>query len=282
MRSSPSEPGPFARPCSRTRQADPVKIASNGIRVNVDEKGSGDPALVFLHYWGGSTRTWHRVTAALMRSYRTIATDHRGWGESDAPVEGYALADLADDAAGVIGALDLKRYVLVGHSMGGKVAQLLASRRPPGLVGLVLVASAPPSPLALSAQAREMMAGAYASRETVEATIDRVLAARPLSPSDREQVIADSLRAAPQAKQAWPAVTGQEDIHDAVAAIEVPTLIIAGALDRVDTVESIRAELLPRVPGAALQVLPGTGHLSPLEAPAELAGLIDRFAAGLA
>lgn len=259
-----------------------MRIRSNGIHIHVEERGGGDLALVFLHYWGGSLRTWKHVTAALAPSYRTIATDHRGWGESDAPADGYALADLADDAAGVIRALGPPRYVLVGHSMGGKVAQLIASRRPEGLVGLVLASSAPPSPLALPAQAREMMAGAYATRATVEATIDQVLTARPLLPSDRAQVIADSLRGAPQAKKAWPASTSREDITDAVRAIGVPTLVIAGEADRVDTLDATRTELVPRIPGAVLHVLPGTGHLSPLEAPAELARLIDRFAAGLA
>jgi pimeloyl-ACP methyl ester carboxylesterase len=112
----------------------------------------------------------------------------------------------------VIQELNLKRYVLVGHSMGGKVAQLMASRRPTGLAGLVLVAPSPPSPMALPLQAREMMAGAYASRETVEATIDNVLTAKPRSAEDREQVIADSLRCAPPAKFAWPKATSQEDI----------------------------------------------------------------------
>jgi 3-oxoadipate enol-lactonase len=55
----------------------------------------------------------------------------------------------------VILELNLKRYVLVGHSMGGKIAQLMASRRPTGLAGLVLVAPSPPSPMALPLQARK-------------------------------------------------------------------------------------------------------------------------------
>ncbi|MBR7514038.1 alpha/beta fold hydrolase, partial [Mycobacterium tuberculosis] len=72
--------------------------------------------------------------------YRIVATDHRGWGDSEAPADHYGIADLAADAEGVIEALGLRRYVLVGHSMGGKVAQRMASRRPNGLEGLVLVA----------------------------------------------------------------------------------------------------------------------------------------------
>ena len=211
-----------------------MKVASNGIQISVEEQGDGDVALVFLHYWGGSSHTWKHVTAALAKSYRAIAIDHRGWGESDAPATGYALSDLTDDAEGVIRALDPKRYVLVGHSMGGKVAQLLASTRPDGLAGLVLVASAPPTPLAFPASAREMMANAYSTRETVEATIDQVLAGKPLDPVDRAQVIADSLHGAPQAKTARPAASSQEDISEAVGTINVPTVVVSGGLDRVD------------------------------------------------
>jgi pimeloyl-ACP methyl ester carboxylesterase len=255
-----------------------MKIASNGIRIHVEEQGSTDLALVFLHYWGGSSRTWGKVIAALPKSYRTIAIDHRGWGESDAPASGYGLADLADDAQGVIEALELKRNVLIGHSMGGKVAQLMASRRPKGLVGLVLVAPSPPQPMAMSPEARELMAGAYSTRESVGMTIDQVLTAKVLSPKDREQVIEDSLRGAPQAKSAWPRSTSLEDITGDVTAINVPTIVIAGELDRVDSVGLLKAELLSRVPHAVLHVLPATGHLSPLESPQELGRLIGDFA----
>ncbi len=255
-----------------------MKIASNGIRIHVEEQGGGDLSLVFLHYWGGSSRTWGRVISALPKAYHIIATDHRGWGQSDAPASGYGLADLADDAQGVIEALDLKRYILIGHSMGGKVAQLMASRHPGGLAGLVLVAPSPPQPMALPPEAREAMAGAYATRESVGMTIDQMLTAKALSPSDRDQVIEDSLRGAPQAKAAWPRSTSLEDITRDVAAIYVPTIVIAGELDRVDSVGLLEAELLSRLPHAVLRILPGTGHLSPLESPQEIARLIADFA----
>lgn len=104
----------------------------------------GELSLIFLHYWGGSSRTLAKVDAALPKSYWCLAIDHRRWDDSNAPIRGYALADMAADAYGVIETLDLKRYVLVGSSMGGKVVRLMASRRPKGVVGLVLVA---PSPL---------------------------------------------------------------------------------------------------------------------------------------
>ncbi len=254
-----------------------MKIASNGIRIHVVERGGGDVPLVFLHYWGGSSRTWDHVTAILSKSHRTIAIDHRGWGESDAPPGGYGLTDLAADAQGVIDALNLRHCVLVGHSMGGKVAQLMASRQSAWLAGLVLVAPSPPQPMSMPAAARETMAKAYATREAIEMTIDSVLTANPLSAADREQVIEDSLRGASQAKTAWPRATSLEDITDKVGAITVPTLVIAGEKDRVDSVDLLKAELLCRVTHAVLRVLPATGHLSMLESPRQLAELIAEF-----
>lgn len=258
-----------------------MRLASNGLKIHVDERGDGDVALIFLHYWGGSSRTWKHAIARLAPRFHIIAIDHRGWGQSDAPADGYALADLAADAEGVIQTLNLKRYVLVGHSMGGKVAQLMASRRPAGLAGLVLIAPSPPQPMTMPAEAREMMAGSYASRETIEAAIDNVLTAKPLSSEDREQVITDSLRGAPPAKIAWPRATSLEDITAEVGAINVPTIVIAGELDRVDSPDLLKAELLSRVPQAVMHVLPGTGHLSMLESPDALVLLVENFCGSL-
>jgi pimeloyl-ACP methyl ester carboxylesterase len=259
-----------------------MKIASNGIHIDVTDQGSGTPTVVFLHYWGGSSRTWNDVIAALPSAYRTVAPDHRGWGKSDAPVSGYALADFADDAQGVIDTLQLGQFVLVGHSMGGKIAQLLASRRPDGLVGLVMVAPSPPGPLVLPAEVRAEMKSAYTSRASVEGAIDHMLTARPLSLAHREQVIEDSLRGAPQAKAAWPDYASLEDITHDVAAIDVPAVVIAGELDKVDSVETLRTQLLPHIPHARMLVVPGSGHLSPLEAPLEVAGFIQEFVESLA
>jgi pimeloyl-ACP methyl ester carboxylesterase len=258
-----------------------MHIETNGTRIHVMQRGSGDLALVFLHYYGGSSRTWGKVAKALPDRYHVVATDHRGWGDSDAPANGYRIADLAKDAEGVIDALGLERYVLVGHSMGGKVAQLMASRRPKGLEGLVLVAPSPPTPMLLSEAERATLSSAYASRESVEFVIDHVLTARPLDAACREQVIEDSLKAAPQAKAAWPDVAMAEDISAAVESIVVPTLVISGEQDQVDRVATLEAQLLPRIPHAAMVILPDTGHLSPLEAPEDIAHNIARFVAAI-
>lgn len=259
-----------------------MHMTINGLDLHLRDKPGQGPTLVFLHYWGGSSRTWDAVVAALPARYRAVAPDLRGWGDSAAPADdAYALADFADDALQLVAALGLNDYVLVGHSMGGKIAQLVASRRPPGLAGLVLVAPSPPVPLQLPPPARAAMLGAYASRESVLGSIEHMLTAKPLSDTQREQVVADSLRGAPGAKTAWPARTSAEDIGAAAAAIAVPTLVVAGELDKVDPPAVLRAEVLARIPQATLRVLPGTGHLSPLESPAEVAAAIADFLTAL-
>ena len=105
-------------------------INTKGAAIHVAENGAGEPALMFLHYWGGSSRTWRGVIDRLGGKPRCIALDQRGWGDSVAIDGRYDLRTMADDAEGVAGALGLSRYVLVGHSMGGKVAQIIAARRP--------------------------------------------------------------------------------------------------------------------------------------------------------
>ena len=254
-----------------------MKISSNGIQINIEDRGSGDPVLVFLHYWGGSARTWSDVIDRLNDRHRSIALDHRGWGNSDAPDHGYGLSDLAEDAQGVIRALKLTRYLVVGHSMGGKVAQLLASRRPTGLVGLVLVAPSPPSPTVLPNDQREQVLHAYDSRESVAYVRDHILTALPLSEAQKERVVEDSLRGSPAAKQAWPTRVMPEDIRSAARLINVPTLVLSGEHDQVDPTSRLREELLPCIADGRLQVLSRVGHLSMLEKPEAVAQAIEEF-----
>jgi len=129
----------------RFRKGDVMKRTVVNLSLNVEERGAGEISLLFLHYWGGTHRTWNKVISQLENSFHSVAYDMRGWGQSGAAESGYSLAELANEAASLIQQLGLKKYVLIGHSMGGKVAQLLASRHPAGLVGLILVAPAAPT-----------------------------------------------------------------------------------------------------------------------------------------
>jgi len=124
---------------------------------------------------------------------------------------------------------------------------------------------------------REGMVNAYGSRDSILATVEQVLAPDGLHPDDLEIVIADSLAGAAAAKEAWPLMTSQEDITAAVKHIDVPVIVISGEHDRVDPPDVLRRELLSRIPQAQLHVLPKVGHLSPLEAPEDIADLIRAF-----
>jgi 3-oxoadipate enol-lactonase len=253
-----------------------VKLKAGELSFNVLESGSGEPALLFLHYWGGSARTWNGVTSQLSIHFRCIAYDQRGWGKSDAPEQGYSIRDLALDAKHIVETLHLSRYVLVGHSMGGKVAQFLASQRPPGLVGLVLVAPATPTPQDIPEPARQAQLHAYENRENALQTI-AFLTAHPPSDTLREQILADNFAASPHAKLAWPTLSAYEDISGVVGNIAVPTLILAGDQDRQDPLEQHRREVLPKIPGANMQVIRDSGHLIPIDQPHPLAEAIRAF-----
>jgi pimeloyl-ACP methyl ester carboxylesterase len=256
------------------------RIRVNGIELAVRDQGNGSPALMFLHYWGGSSRTWQMVTGQLASTFRCISYDQRGWGESDSPADGYGLTEMGADAEELIRAFDLKSYVLVGHSMGGKVAQLLASRRPPGLRGLVLVAPASPAPQDIPEPGREAQLHAYDNRDTVLQAI-AFLTHKPLNEKLRSHVIEDSLRGSKPAKLAWPTSGAYKDISDEVRKIAVPTLVLAGDHDRQDPLEQQQREVLARIPASTLLVVKDSGHLSPLEQPNQLAEAIAAFALGL-
>jgi len=255
-----------------------MKVRVNGVELHVEEQGQGDLALVFLHFYGGSSRTWSQVIAGLKDEYRCVAYDHRGWGDSDKSASSYAIRDLADDAEALIRELGLKRYALVGHSMGAKAAQLLASRRPAGLEALVLVAPSPPTPQEMPQEMREAMVRFYDSREGAEIALGNI-AILPLEDAVREKVLEDMQRSAPLARAAWPEAAMLEDISAEVANIGVPTLVLAGESDPVDRLETLRRELLPRIPHAELRAIPHTGHLSPLEVPDRIGSEIAAFMA---
>ena len=257
-----------------------MRMAVGDLHLNVVDTGVDQPALVLLHYWGGSARTWQSMTDDLARTYRCIAYDQRGWGQSDAPLEGYGLEDLAADAASLIAALGLARYVLVGHSMGGKVAQLLASRRPLGLEALILVAPASPSPQHIPDEAKNRQMHAYDNRQTALGAITFLTFRQPQG-DPLEALVEDSLAGSPGAKQAWPATAAYEDISGAVEQIAVPTLILVGDTDRQDPEEQQRSEVLPLIAGAKLEVLPECGHLIPIDQPVKAAAAIQAFLNGL-
>ncbi|WIY01147.1 alpha/beta hydrolase [Amycolatopsis mongoliensis] len=240
-------------------------------------RGTG-PTLVFLHYWGGSARTWDLVVDRLP-DRDTLAVDFRGWSRSNTLPGPYTLRQLADDTVAVLTDAGVDDYVLVGHSMGGKVAQLVAATRPTGLRGIVLVGSGPAKPAAeITAEYRQFLAHAYDTEESTAAARDTVLTATTLPARVKAQIGTDSRAGAEAARTEWPLRGIAEDITEHARMISVPALVIAGEHDRVEPAEVLRRNLVPYLSGAEFAVIPNSGHLIPVEAPDQLVDAIIAFA----
>lgn len=256
-------------------------IRTAGAELVVDDAGHDEPALIFLHYWGGSSRSWAPIRALLPSGRRSVALDQRGWGGSRSTDGRYDVEALAEDVIALSAALGIGRYVLVGHSMGGKVAQLAAGRRPAGLAGLVLVAPAPPTPMAVPLEVRSGMLASYQSRDGVLQALT-VLAGPDLDGEQRERVIEDTLRGHAEAKRAWPEHGMTVDISPALREVEVPVDILLGEHDQVEREAVLRPLFAQLLPLAPVTVVPGAGHLLPLEAPQVIASRCERMLAAVA
>ncbi|WP_329565598.1 alpha/beta fold hydrolase [Kitasatospora sp. NBC_01266] len=265
-----------------TTETTTAHVRVSGGTIGVRRHGWRGPTLVFTHYWGGSASTWDAVAELLPADRDTARFDQRGWGSSRRLPGPYHLRQLADDLVDVVTGLGLGSFVLVGHSMGGKVSQLAAARRPPGLAGLVLLAPAPPQPPAtVTAEYRHLLSHAYDSAHSVGQSLDQALTAAPLAPPARARAVSDSLAATDLARREWPLRGIAADITDAARLIKAPVLVLAGEHDRVEPVPVLRQHLLPHLPHARLEIVPGSGHLLPLEAPAAVATALTEFTAGL-
>ncbi len=252
-------------------------ISANGLYY--EDSGSGNVAVVFLHYFGSSGSAWSLLAAALCDHVRCIVPDLRGFGKSQSGARAFQVEDYADDVAELIRSLRLEKYVLVGHSMGGKIALALAARRPAGLQSLVLLAPSPPTPEPMDDDARDELRDMFGDREKIEAHLKK-LCARPLPHNVLYGECAQHLMASAAAWNAWIDGGSREDISDGMATINVPALVISGEDDEGITPELLRREVAARVPQARLGILADTGHLLPLERHTELASLLQDWLNG--
>lgn len=249
---------------------------NNGVTLRVLEQtpdGGVTPArrtLILLHNFGGSAEWWREV-AALVTGARLLMPDLRGFGESAEQPNGvgFGVGDMADDVGAVVSHFGLTNYALVGHSMGGKVAMLAASRRPIGLTNLYLLAPSPPTPEPIPDEIRQMLINEQLDRDAALKLLGKITGRR-IPDWACEQFVADQLRSSPAAWRAWLMHGSREDISAQVANIAMPVQILAGKEDGAIDVDVFRQEVAARL-RAPLMLLPGVGHLLSFEAAEETA-----------
>ncbi len=248
-------------------------VKKSNFRLNYVDTGKGDVSLVFLHYFGGSSRTWSDVIEELNGEFRCIAIDIHGFGDSHSISNGLSVDDNAQSVADVITTLQLKKYVLIGHSMGGKIALSLASRKPLGLEKLVLIAPSPPTPEPTSNKEQAQLLTAYNNRPALIKIINSITS-RALSDFNINNLVNDNLRASKTSWRSWIEQGSQEDISKQIVNIHIPVLVISGQDDKKLSSSFLRDEFVKYLQSLHFEEIGEAGHLLPIEAPATVAKLI--------
>jgi 3-oxoadipate enol-lactonase len=256
---------------------------SGGVQLATFERGRGRP-IVMINGLGASAHDWGPTVEQLATRARVITFDNRGAGASTAPADPFTLEQLADDTAAVFAAYGLTSAYLVGYSMGGMIAQILAATRPELVERLVLMAThmnsktAIPSTLQVQAamfpketlSREELVRGMYSVFVTPEFlarqrdTFERMLAVRMANLIPR------------LAWQLQLQAIVQSDRTGRVRAIRAPTLIIHGRDDpliRFGEGEKLR----DLIPGAQFVALDGCGHMVNWEKPTEVVAAISEL-----
>ena len=263
----------------------------NGIEVNYREKGEGYPVFL-LHGYTGNLRNWALQVPVISREFRMVSIDQRGHGHSDKPTqpEDYSLELMAEDACGLLEHLGIAECYVVGHSMGGAIAQNLALAHPDKVRALVLMDTWSEVPRGRGIEERAHLLQ-IAEAQGLPAVFDEQLRANPM---------ADQLRAQPVLLEVWRQqflmtsreaylyaargmVAGQS-ILDKLESIEVPTLVVCGEND--DPFMGPCRRIHERIPGSEFVIIPGAGHTPQIEKPADfnhaLTGFLSRVHQGVA
>lgn len=256
------------------------QLGVRGVSLSVDVQGDGN-AILFLNAFPLDRTMW-RPLSAVLTGWRRVMPDYRGFGESETPETGYSIDAYADDAAAVLGALKIDRAVVCGSSMGGYVSFALWRRHPELVRALILI----------NTRAMPDDAEGKAKRD---ATISRVRRDGPgfladvmvpdlLAPTtittmpDVVTQVTTAIRSA-RADGVAGALAAMRDRPDAtplLSTITVPTLVIAGHDDRLIPT-AVQRSMADAIPGSHFTVLPGAGHLAPLEQPVNTGRLVGEF-----
>ena len=263
---------------------------AGAVSIAYELRGSGPPLLMINGFRRSHVVWLEGVLQPLAERFQLILMDNRGTGHSDKPQDGYSIEAFADDCAGLIAGLGLQRAHVFGVSMGGMIAQRLATRHPDKVHGLALGCTNCGRGGSIPAEKRigELL------RLLPNATMD----AREVARRQEEAYYMPGFRASQRAvieglyelvnQQPTPphAVQGHLKAIDAFAAcadlpqIKAPTLVIAGEGDPLIPAENSRL-IAGRISGAQLALLPDASHFFWIEKPQETAAALIQFFGGL-
>jgi non-heme chloroperoxidase len=244
---------------------------SNGVTLHYAWQGPRTgPAVILIHGYSDSWFSFSRILPLLPSELRVIAPDMRGHGDSERPVAGYRIADMADDVL-----LDVPKAVLIGHSMGSFVARRVAELAPALVSRLVLIGGALKAD---NAGMRELQRVVDELTDPVNEAFVREFQmstiAMPVPEPFLEAVIANSRR---MPARIWKAVIqGLIKFEPAAVRPDVRTLVLGGREDAVfsRTEQMVLARQFPR---GELQLVDGVGHTLHWEQPAMFVNALTRF-----
>jgi N-formylmaleamate deformylase len=250
---------------------------ANGIQIHYLRTGGSKPPVVLLHGLTASGACWSPLARALEGEYDVVMPDSRGHANSSTPLDGYRYGDLAADVVGLIQELGLAAAVLLGHSMGGMTAAVVASEVATALRGVLLA-----DPTFLSPQRqREVHASdaALQHRRLLGSTKSEVMAQiRARHPHRSPELVELLAEARLQTRiDAFDVLTPPNpEYRRLVTSIEVPTLLVIAGDGAVVSLEAAR-ELQTLNPRLRVEQMPGTGHGLPHDQPDRFAAVVKSF-----
>jgi len=249
-------------------------ITSNGVKLAYDERGSGSPALVFIHGWTCNRSFFAPQIEHFAKRHRVVSVDLRGHGESDKPQGPYPVSAYAADVAHVIAELKLGKVIAVGHSMGGITVLQLAAVHPDRVLGIVMV---DPAPLTFLPELRGAIEGMVAAIEAGNREPQRQFIEQHLflPTSDKALVkrVVEVMTSGP-AHVAAGAMKGILDFDGVAAAARcnVPALHLAATPPL--NPPHLMSQWMPKVVNGWTV---GAGHFNQLEAPEQVNSMIEGF-----
>jgi 3-oxoadipate enol-lactonase len=264
-----------------------MSIAKAGeVELDYERSGSGPPLLLIMGMSGTALHWGEPFLEELRRDFDVIVYDHRGVGASSRLEGSITIAQLAEDAAGLLAALAIDSAHVVGISMGGMVAQELALAHPRLVRTLTLgctycggEGSSLTAPEVIQRLTEAMFSGdrERALRTAFEVNVSAAMA-------EDSELFERSLAIDKQRAVAVPVVMAQMQAcmaHDTSARLSelmMPTLVVHGTEDQMLPVEN-GSLIASRIPGSRLEILDGVGHLFIWEQPEHAAELIRVHAA---